>query len=171
MRVYVKFRDDRCLQWLNAILQKLWPFYDPEICEAVKVREIDINLRMRCLYASCHLALYEEYWVQGRAIPNRGRCQSASFASFVHVPPQNFVQPLLDEYKPPALIKRIYFRTLTFGDVPFKIDNVWLDKSRTKEVCLEVRSLPRNALQSSSEACKPSMRCLPSRQSTIAPRN
>jgi hypothetical protein len=26
------------LQWLNSILEQMWPFYDPAICEAVKVR-------------------------------------------------------------------------------------------------------------------------------------
>lgn len=48
------------------------------------------------------------------------------------------VEPLLDAYKPPGLIKKIYFRTLTFGDAPFKIDNVWVDRSTDKEICLEV---------------------------------
>ena len=26
------------LQWLNSVLTQMWPFYDPAICEAVKVR-------------------------------------------------------------------------------------------------------------------------------------
>lgn len=51
---------------------------------------------------------------------------------------QASVEPLLDAYKPPGLIKKIYFRTLTFGDAPFKIDNVWIDKANSEEVCLEV---------------------------------
>ncbi len=28
------------MQWLNSILTQMWPFYDPAICEAVKVRSI-----------------------------------------------------------------------------------------------------------------------------------
>jgi hypothetical protein len=48
------------------------------------------------------------------------------------------VEPLLDAYKPPGLVKKIYFKTLTFGDAPFKIDNVWVDKANDNEVCLEV---------------------------------
>lgn len=52
---------------------------------------------------------------------------------------QESVEPLLDTYKPPGLIKKIYFRTLTFGDAPFKIDNIWVDKANPEEVTLEVR--------------------------------
>ena len=48
------------------------------------------------------------------------------------------MEPLLDAYKPPGLIKKIYFRTLTFGDAPFIIDNIWIDKANDKEICLEV---------------------------------
>ena len=51
---------------------------------------------------------------------------------------QQSVEPLLDAYKPPGLVKKIYFKTLTFGDAPFKIDNVWVDKANDNEVCLEV---------------------------------
>lgn len=47
------------------------------------------------------------------------------------------LEPILDSYKPPGLIKRIYFKTLTFGDAPFKFDNIWIDKSSKKEICLE----------------------------------
>ena len=53
-------------------------------------------------------------------------------------PSQASVEPLLDAYKPPGLIKKIYFKTLTFGDAPFTIDNVWVDKANPDEVCLEV---------------------------------
>lgn len=45
----------------------------------------------------------------------------------------------MDMYKPPGLIKKIYFRRLTFGTAPFKIDNVWIDRTDPTQVCLEVR--------------------------------
>ena len=44
----------------------------------------------------------------------------------------------MDMYKPPGLIKKIYFRRLTFGTAPFKIDNVWIDRTDPTQVCLEV---------------------------------
>jgi hypothetical protein len=67
---------------------------------------------------------------------------------------QQSVEPLLDAYKPPGLVKKIYFKTLTFGDAPFKIDNVWVDKANPDEVCLEV--LPVAALKLAVVA---SLRC------------
>jgi len=83
---WIHYEERERVEWLNSVLQQMWPFYDPAICEAVKAS----------------------------------------------------VEPLLDAYKPPGLIKKIYFRTLTFGDAPFKIDNVWIDKANSEEVCLEV---------------------------------
>lgn len=34
--------------------------------------------------------------------------------------PQEQVEPLMMQYKPPGLIKKIYFQKLTFGDDPFR---------------------------------------------------
>lgn len=33
---------------------------------------------------------------------------------------QEQVEPLMMQYKPPGLIKKIYFQKLTFGDDPFR---------------------------------------------------
>ena len=44
----------------------------------------------------------------------------------------------MDMYKPPVLVKKVYFRRLTFGDAPFKIDNVWIDRSDPTQVAMEV---------------------------------
>ena len=51
---------------------------------------------------------------------------------------QETVEPILDMYKPPGLIKKIYFRRLTFGNAPIRIDNVWVDKQTPEELILEV---------------------------------
>ena len=48
------------------------------------------------------------------------------------------MEPILDMYKPPGLIKKIYFRRLTFGNAPIRIDNVWVDKQTPEELILEV---------------------------------
>lgn len=68
----------------------------------------------------------------------------------VNCAPQASVEPLLVAYKPPGLIKKIYFRTLTFGDAPFKIDSVWIDKANREEVCLEVHDAVCNLAHSVS---------------------
>lgn len=68
----------------------------------------------------------------------RWACQFTFIDSFEPHALQQSVEPLLDAYKPPGLVKKIYFKTLTFGDAPFKIDNVWVDKANDNEVCLEV---------------------------------
>ena len=47
----------------------------------------------------------------------------------------------MNDYKPPGLIKNIYFKHLTFGDAPIKIDNVWVEDEGEEHVMLEV--LPR----------------------------
>lgn len=73
--------------------------------------------------------------------------------------PQASVEPLLDQYKPPGLIKKIYFRTLTFGDAPFKIDNVWIDKASEDEVCLEVRMQHSVLTLQSRHTCQFSFSC------------
>ena len=48
------------------------------------------------------------------------------------------VEPLMEQYKPPGLIKRIYFKTLTFGDAPFRIENIWVEDEGEEHVLLEV---------------------------------
>lgn len=37
-----------------------------------------------------------------------------------HLVLQEQVEPLMMQYKPPGLIKKIYFQKLTFGDDPFR---------------------------------------------------
>lgn len=51
---------------------------------------------------------------------------------------QSTVEPLMNDYKPPGLIKNIYFKHLTFGDAPIKIDNVWVEDEGEEHVMLEV---------------------------------
>ena len=51
------------------------------------------------------------------------------------------VEPMMEQYKPPGLIKKIYFSKLTFGDAPFRIDNVWVEDEGEQHVLLEVRRL------------------------------
>jgi hypothetical protein len=53
------------------------------------------------------------------------------------------VEPILEQYKPPGLIKRIYFKTLTFGDAPIRIDNVWVEDEGEEHVTMEARRRPR----------------------------
>ena len=48
------------------------------------------------------------------------------------------VEPLMEQYKPPGLIKRIHFKTLTFGDAPFRIENIWVEDRGEDHVLLEV---------------------------------
>lgn len=43
-------------------------------------------------------------------------------------------------YKPSGLIKRIYFKKLTFGDDPFRVEGIRVDKQLQDEVCIEVRA-------------------------------
>ena len=52
------------------------------------------------------------------------------------------VEPMMEQYKPPGLIKRIYFKTLTFGDAPIRIDNVWVEDEGEEHVLMEARPLP-----------------------------
>ena len=33
----------------------------------------------------------------------------------------------MNQYKPPGLIKKISFKTLTFGDAPFRVENIWVE--------------------------------------------
>lgn len=52
---------------------------------------------------------------------------------------QETVEPLMEQYKPPGLIKKIYFKNLSFGDAPFKVENVWVEDEGEKHVLMEVR--------------------------------
>ena len=56
-------------------------------------------------------------------------------------PVQETVEPLMEQYKPPGLIKKIYFKNLSFGDAPFKIENVWVEDEGEKHVLMEVHCL------------------------------
>lgn len=55
---------------------------------------------------------------------------------------QETVEPLMEQYKPPGLIKKIYFKNLSFGDAPFKIENVWVEDEGEKHVLMEVHIVP-----------------------------
>ncbi len=83
-----KARVQACLslQWLNRMLQGMWPYYDKAIGAAIK----------------------------------------------------EAVEPMMEQYKPPGLIKKIYFSKLTFGDAPIRIDNVWVEDEGENHVLLEV---------------------------------
>ncbi len=75
-------------QWLNRMLQGMWPYYDKAVGVAIK----------------------------------------------------EAVEPMMEQYKPPGLIKKIYFSKLTFGDAPFRIDNVWVEDEGEQHVLLEART-------------------------------
>lgn len=49
---------------------------------------------------------------------DRGICQ------FV----KDFVEPIMDQYKPPGLIRRVFFQEFTFGDAPFRIESIKVDE-------------------------------------------
>jgi hypothetical protein len=51
---------------------------------------------------------------------------------------QDIVEPIMEQYKPPGLIKKIYFRQFSFGTAPIRIDDVWIDKTEPDGVILEV---------------------------------
>ena len=53
---------------------------------------------------------------------------------------QETVEPLMEQYKPPGLIKKMYFKNLSFGDAPFKIENIWVEDEGEKHVLMEVRT-------------------------------
>ena len=44
----------------------------------------------------------------------------------------------MEQYKPPGLIKKMYFKHLTFGDAPFKIEDVWVEEHSKDHVLMEV---------------------------------
>jgi hypothetical protein len=62
---------------------------------------------------------------------------------------QETVEPLLEEYKPPGLIKRIYFKNLTFGDLPFVVENVWVENEGENHVLMEVHTTCIHAVSDS----------------------
>jgi hypothetical protein len=47
------------------------------------------------------------------------------------------VEPIIEQYKPP-IIKRIYFKNLTFGDAPFVVEDVWVEEETKDHVLIEV---------------------------------
>jgi hypothetical protein len=49
------------------------------------------------------------------------------------------VEPLMDEYKPPGLIKKIFFKNLTFGDAPMRAEHVWVEEKGSAHVLFEVK--------------------------------
>lgn len=53
---------------------------------------------------------------------------------------QETVEPLMEQYKPPGLIKKMYFKNLSFGDAPFKIENIWVEDEGEKHVLMEVNN-------------------------------
>lgn len=55
----------------------------------------------------------------------------------------------MNDYKPAGLIKNIYFKHLTFGDAPIKIDNVWVEDEGEEHVMLEVKMPCRTKYTSS----------------------
>lgn len=61
---------------------------------------------------------------------------------------QETVEPLMEQYKPPGLIKKIYFKNLSFGDAPFKVENVWVEDEGEKHVLMEVHKLLLSKKQS-----------------------
>ncbi|KFM28651.1 Extended synaptotagmin-3 [Auxenochlorella protothecoides] len=48
------------------------------------------------------------------------------------------VEPLMAQYKPSGLIKRIYFQKLTFGNSPVRLEGIRVDKDDPSEVAVEV---------------------------------
>ena len=51
------------------------------------------------------------------------------------------VEPIMDQYKPPGIVKKIYFKRMTFGDLPMTIDDVWVENEGEKHILLEVHRL------------------------------
>ena len=56
----------------------------------------------------------------------------------------------MEQYKPPGLIKKMYFKHLTFGDAPFKIENVWVEEQSKDNVLMEV--VPTGACTNAAES-------------------
>lgn len=47
------------------------------------------------------------------------------------------VEPLMEYYRPP-MIKRIYFKKLTFGDAPFRVEGIRVDEKQENQVQIDV---------------------------------
>lgn len=78
---WISFRETEKVEWLNKVLEKVWPYYDRAVCAAVK----------------------------------------------------EVVEPLLNAYKPPGLVKSIYFAKLSMGDRPFRVEGIRVDKDITDD--------------------------------------
>lgn len=74
---------------------------------------------------------------------------------------QETVEPLMEQYKPPGLIKKIYFKNLSFGDAPFKIENVWVEDEGEKHVLMEVYIVPLVLCVDLILPCNPRMTAWP----------
>lgn len=90
------------------------------------------------MYASCFTQQAEAASVSdSTCFPTHPQVQCGKLKS----PVQETVEPLMEQYKPPGLIKKIYFKNLSFGDAPFKIENVWVEDEGEKHVLMEVHNL------------------------------
>ena len=114
-------------QWLNRILEKAWPYYDEAICKMVKVRCKPGTARVAQwgsgAPSSQHPVLRGWPVVVGAAACGGSPfcCRrSRRLLSRPLACAQEQVEPLMMQYKPPGLIKKIYFQKLTFGDDPFR---------------------------------------------------
>lgn len=56
------------------------------------------------------------------------------------------VEPIMEQYKPPGLVKKIYFKTLTFGEAPIKLESVWVEDEGENHVLLEASQVPGTAV-------------------------
>ena len=72
---------------------------------------------------------------------------------------QETVEPLMEQYKPPGLIKKIYFKNLSFGDAPFKVENVWVEDEGEKHVLMEVHNLLCQRDFTGNAKCLATLRC------------
>ena len=48
------------------------------------------------------------------------------------------VEPIMEQYKPPGLVKAMYFKTPHLWDAPLQIDNVWIEQEGENHLLLEV---------------------------------
>ena len=48
------------------------------------------------------------------------------------------VTPIMEQYKPPLIIKSMYFMNLTFGDAPIQVDSVWIEQEAENHILMEV---------------------------------
>ena len=48
------------------------------------------------------------------------------------------VEPIMQQYKPPGLVKSIFFKRITFGDAPITIDEVMVENEGEKHIVIEV---------------------------------